>query len=596
VTLTRVTRAPRLRRLITYDMEWIPGTLEIRVICVYDGDRARAYATVKDFLDGELTNRNRGAWFWAHAGGKFDLQFVVEEIAKQSPRYSLNGCRSGSSYVIANIKSGHNVWKFIDSYWLFQSSLAEIGKAIGIPKTGPKHDRATQDEIAAWYASVPFEELREYCINDCVILWEALHAFECTLRDLGSELNPTIASTAMRLFRGRYLTEEIVTSDTVNEATLGSYFSSRVEIFNRYIEAPAKYYDINSSFPFAMCSPVPGNLIGSYGVLKDSLIQSEIPYFVNGAIEIPDCYLPPLPYRRDHKVYFPTGKWSGWFTGIDIELMLECGGKIRRIDEVLVFDANQDLQQYAMDIYALRKATDDPFERLLYKRLLNSCYGKFGERETKESLYLNPDSKTLARLSEDDMLLPGFYRESVTRTIEHRHIPAASYIVARSRGFLARYLMATSSFHYCDCDGFSSCEDFETGNELGDLKMEKELEIESTVFVQPKAYRMDAWTLKDGIRKREIIVKAKGMSLDKAIVHQNGREIRIEKEEAFERLLGGERIQVRGMKSLLCNLKDKNIRPVEELRTKRFNMDGEAKRFFYPDGSTRPWSVRELKK
>lgn len=584
-----------MRRIITYDMEWVPGTLDIRMVCVYDGDRARCYRTVADFLDGELTHKNRGCWFFAHAGGKFDLQFVVDEVIKQNPRWQFNGARTGSSYVVANIKSGHNVFKFVDSYWLFQSSLAEIGEAIGRKKTGPKHEKATEEEVAAWYASVPFEELRDYCINDCVILWEALQAFSETLRDLGSELNPTIASTAMRLFRGKYLSQEIVTSDVLNEQVLPSYFSSRVEIFNRYVNQASHYYDINSSFPYSMTFPVPGNLLGSYNRLNESLIDSDTPFFVTGQVDVPDMYLPPLPYRQDAKVYFPTGKWNGTFTGVDVRALLEMGGKLTRVDDVLVFSSNEDLRQYALDIYALRKATTDPFERLLYKRLLNSCYGKFSEREEKECLHLNPSPEILARLSEDDMILPGVYRESVTRTIEHRHLPIAAYIVARSRGFLTTYLSESSEYHYCDCDGFSSVDDFVTGNELGDLKLEKLIEPESTIFVQPKAYRLNARVMKDGEWHQKTIVKAKGMSLGGAIARQNGKEIRLEKEEAFNRLLGGERIVVRKMKSLLCNLKSGQTKPREEIVKKQFHLDKDAKRFFYPDGSTRPWSMRELK-
>ena len=71
-----------------------------------------------------------------------------------------------------------------------------------------------------------------YNKTDCEILWKAIDQFEKEIFALGGQLQQTIASTAMTLFRRKYLQRDIYTSEKLNEISQESYFASRVEVIS----------------------------------------------------------------------------------------------------------------------------------------------------------------------------------------------------------------------------------------------------------------------------------------------------------------------------------------------------------------------------
>src|SRR5882672_1559312 len=168
--LTKPKTDQRIRRFSVYDLEWKPKSYQLRMVGVYDEDDGyRKYFDIASFLDEECTPLRNGRWFYAHAGGLADLQFVLEEIIKGRPDWSVEGYTSGSSVVRATLRHGKCTWIFLDSYWLLRAPLRDIAKWIGESKTGPT-ENMTQEEREDWYANCPIEELAEYNRNDCVVL------------------------------------------------------------------------------------------------------------------------------------------------------------------------------------------------------------------------------------------------------------------------------------------------------------------------------------------------------------------------------------------------------------------------------------------
>ncbi len=567
----------RVRRFLTYDLEWVPGTLQVRTVGCYDGRRARSYSSVGSFLAGELNSENRGAWFFAHAGGLADVQFVLEHLV-ENPHYRnhvVKASFSGSSAIIVKVMQGKNAWTFVDSYWLLRDRLKNIAKMVGMTKTGPDTDDWSEEQIAEWYTNVPLDELRAYNLNDCIVLWRAIDAFETALLGMGGQLQMTVASSAMHLFRRRYLTRDVDTSDSVNEKAQGSYFASRVEVFRR--EAfDTLYYDINSCFPYAMTFPAPGEVTGvdrSLPAFEGRLFLSDVD------IEVPDLYLTPTPYRAGGRLFFPTGRWRTWLTSVDVELLIREGGRVLKVYQTYHFEPFYDLAEFAKDLYERRRLTEDPVEKVTYKIILNSVYGKFCESAEKQTVHIHPTEKTLERLTFDNLLFPGAYEETMTVPVPHAWVPIGTHITALGRATLYKFLGMTRRFHYCDTDGFSTLDRFATSDRLGDLKLERE--VKHAKFVQAKLYRLDDK------------VKAKGFSLgwDEANPKKKQRAI-----ELFERLLEGGDIEVKRMVRIRENLRSGVVRPREHTVTKRVK-DAMPKRNFDPKtGVSRPWTVWELRK
>ena len=136
------------------------GPLQLRLAGYYDqqprGDEAGdepdmeeryyAYPTVHELVNFLLSREHRGCWFFAHAGGLADMQFVLDDLlaeikeqlrgqgsrsqhdllaeGRAAGRGRLGGDRggrcwkirasfSGSSAIIVHVSSGKNAWHFV---------------------------------------------------------------------------------------------------------------------------------------------------------------------------------------------------------------------------------------------------------------------------------------------------------------------------------------------------------------------------------------------------------------------------------------------------------------------------------------------------
>jgi hypothetical protein len=592
MTIAVITKPRVLRNYLVYDLEWIPGKFDpdgfmtVRMCGVYDGDKYRCYTSIESFLDNELTHKNRGKWFYAHAGGLADFQFVLESICKHRENgYKVKASTSGSSLIIVHVTRGKNSWHFIDSLWLLKDKLANIAKWMGMEKGAQDMSGA---ELEEWFRSAPLSELRQYNEMDCIVLWHAIRNFEDTLFELGGQLKMTQASCAMDLFRRRFLKRDIQTSAWVNSIARESYFASRVEVIARHCD-DAWYYDVNSSFPYAMTFPIPGDLIGTSSKMPDHGI-----YLSDVEVEIPDCYLPPIPTRLGGRLFFPTGRWRGWLTNIDTTLLQEQGGRVIRHYESLSFEPRLDCRDYAQTLYDLR-ARSEGFMSIACKFLLNSLYGKFAECEYKSALELNP----FAPKGPDEgwtMLFPGAFLVERKVPIPHMHVPISSHITSIARRTLYHYMSFSPDLHYCDTDGFSSTALLNSvEGKLGHIKLEKV--ITSGRFVTQKTYLLETQGAKP-------IVKAKGFrkmspeEFKRASSYVDAIEdgsIESMSYDERQKLMETTEIEYTRMARTKELFRNRKTRPQEKTLRKKLRTDQLPKRCFYPDGQSRPWSIDELR-
>jgi hypothetical protein len=393
----------------------------------------------------------------------------------------------------------------------------------------------------------------------------------------------------MNLFRRRFLQRDIFTSEKLNQISQESYFASRVEVFNRNAE-DFWMYDINSSFPFAMTFPLPGNLSGFRTTLPEDE-SDECIYLANVTIEVPDMYLPPLPYRKEGRVFFPVGRWRSWFTSTDIRLALREGAILHKVHEVYTFEPFMDFKGYADVVYKLRSEANTPFRKLILKYLLNSLYGKAAESILKQEMLINPPEIDREKMQ---MLQPGVWLQEKEAIIAHRHVAVSTMITAIARRTLydlaKECLMQRRPAYYCDTDSLATKATLPVDDKtLGKLKLEKKMEWAE--FVAPKIYRGEGFELdKEGQWAPKLVNKAKGFSLG------TGRQ-------AFDklgRIIEGERIGVQRMTRMRELYRTQvegqyTTAPFEMLVIKALTFEMLSKRFHYPDGETRPWKVEELR-
>lgn len=581
MTLTPLTSERRKLRLATYDLEWLPREMKLRLIGVKDREKGyRYYENVDTFLTSELTTKNNGKVYFAHAGGLADILFIFGRLLERG--YQCYGVSSGSSIIILRVERGSSSWTFVDSFWLFRDSLASIAESLGMKKGSCEWD-------------APLPELIDYNHLDNEILLRALERFEDELWELGGELKMTIASSGMTLFRRVYLTESLEVPRVVNETLRSGNCGGRVEVHKRFATGTVYDWDINSSYPYTMTGTLPGNYRRASRKLGPlSWVRARVK--TTGDI-------PALPYRKD-ALYFPNGEWDGWFYCEELD---QTGIEITKIFQTYEFEPNDMLCAYVEDIYARRKATLDPFQKLVYKYLMNCLYGKFGERPDKIKLIINPSQAWLKKHREGwkrarnagleyegcEILIPGVFLEKYLATVAHEHVGLAGAITASARKHLRSYMLEADPLYYCDTDGFvSSRADLEDSIELGALKLKRK--AETGEFLRPKVYRLDNDIKAKGFPLKAIAEKMceDGFEISDSLDHPlSSPELRM---DLFGQIKAGEEMHYHKMMRVGQQLKGRKIpRPIEVLMSKRLR-NVRPKRCPLPFGDTRPWEVEEL--
>ena len=436
-----------------YDLEWDPTTLGLRLFGVYDERGSRAYTCVDDFLKFELTARNNGRVFFAHAGGRFDVQFILRRLLALG--YWAVGAMSGSSIVRLSVHKGNNRWIFGDSFLLLKSGLGKVGDSIGLPK-------------GECDFSAPLTQLSAYNQRDCEIVYYGILRLREILERAGGELRYTLSACAMALFRRRFLKREIQTSSILNATLRPGYYASRVE--NRATRGPprgtlARVYDINSSFAWSMTRPLPGDLIGD-SKRKGALGIHRV------TVRVPQGDLPPLPRRGPNGgIYFPWGDWEGLYNDLDLETLDEYGGSFK-IHSSYYFEPFDDFADYISFCFegkeGARIAGDD-FLYEAFKLLANGAYGKLAEGEEKTAIHVNP--RELFRT--DVSIFPGIVARDSVESVDTAHLPASIWITASSRALLWRLSSACpSGSYYNDTDSIHTVDPLPTSDALGALKVQ----------------------------------------------------------------------------------------------------------------------------
>lgn len=554
--------------------------LALRLIGLYDGKSYTHFADVRSFLNHACRKEHSGRWYYAHAGGLFDMVFILEYLVDNPrPGVSIQCCLSGSSAIIVKIKRGDSSWYFVDSWRLIASPLRKIAEMMGQKKGG------AANSTDLFYAPLP--ELIAYNEQDCRILYDAIRGFETTILSIGGQLQKTAASTALDLFRRVFLKRDIATDDGVNRVSRIAYCGSRVEVFEQDC-TQSDYYDVNSSFPYAMTFPCPGNL----SRIGRNYKQGEIA-LVKATIKVPPMNIPPAPFRgEDKRIYFPTGTWNSWFSSVDLEAVEDYGGSIVKIEECKVFEPFTDLRDFAQTLFQYKEDADpNSADFMFWKILMNSLYGKFAEGSQKQKVVINPPPDFFKIPEREpgglgrEIYMPGVHCLVEEKDIPHAHVPISLHITSIARRVLGDYLRESPRVYYCDTDGFAVPDTmhYPCSKKLGGLKLEKH--VYEAKFLAPKlyAYRKagsDNW-----------IVKGKGFSNVKDRVTGETHKINY---DDFRKLIEHKDLHLEQFARLKTLWKSGDTTPREVDYEKTWVGQVRTKREMLPGGGSRAWDVKEL--
>jgi hypothetical protein len=239
-------------------------------------------------------------------------------------------------------------------------------------------------------------------------------------------------------------------------------------------------------------------------------------------------------------------------------------------------------REMMVELYAQRKS-DRPEMQVAAKGLMNSFYGKFGQKTEQQKLIFYPDSGdmdegTWTVYGEDENAWIGETEKDQVHILPQ----IAAHVTALARSIHYPYLLKCRDLIYCDTDSVVTTDTLPMGDGLGEMKLEHE-GIQSFKAIAPKMYRM---VLSDS----SLVEHAKGFGGWAKEKYEAGVVAHLE---------SGGSVRVRGPMKLKGLMKTGDLSPREK-RGKDGNL-GHAKklqpsigkRHVLEDGTTRPFVLNE---
>jgi len=464
----------------TWDIE-AANWWDLKLLGVFDGIHYTPFTNVEEFLAFILCEKYRN-WHWfAHFGGRYDVNFIFDFIRRFPDVYETSFYCSGSMVLRLTIKRGNFVCHLLDSFRLLPAKLALLGTSFDVEH---KKGEIDFDKIEL------NDELLAYNESDCRCLYECIKKFYQKVEVQAD----TYASTAMMYWKKNYLRKDLLhPSEEIKEFVREGYHGGRVEVY-KHEGHNINAFDVNSMYPFCMLQKIP---YAFKGTCKNLDIGDDYYGFARVIIHVPECYIPPLPLRLD-RLYFPTGIITGVWSFEEIRNAERLGAKVLKVLEGYSFYTEYLFVDYVNDLYQW-KVSGNETQRTIAKLLLNSLYGKFGQKPEKEMYCLERNAPAGSTIIFDAEGKPTEFAKYSKRSNGSHLLPHISAaITSKARLELLKVLDENS--YYCDTD---SC--FTSNTMPIWTKQLGSWEPQGTghgIFYQPKLYYFEGKCKAKGINSK----------------------------------------------------------------------------------------------
>lgn len=319
-------------------------------------------------------------YFIAHNGGRWDHYFIYRFFVDIEPnktiRHNLKYINSGRVH-------------FRDSVMYFPGKLEEIGSKFGVHKQDFDYMNCNP-----WYDRL---ELTKYCVQDVIVLDTVWFEFE-------KQILPVIHLPNYKLIEfnsyAHYSYISIASQISVPLYTFATwelytwmakcYYGGRVisSCWGMLISETVNLYDIVSMYPSCLLCDFP------YGNIEGPIYNQEPPedrmYIADVCLEkdTSDCISsqqPLVPVKTNGKLlFYDGGKLYGRFTSVDIETFKLDGWKVTFLASYVWTHKGTYLKDLYQECFDNRCKSDSEIFKYVWKIIMNSSYGKFGQYKFSE--------------------------------------------------------------------------------------------------------------------------------------------------------------------------------------------------------------------
>jgi hypothetical protein len=498
---------PKIRELVAFDIEGGGGYSGFTCGAIVSDSIYSFYTNREDMFERLQEYARNGAWVFSH-----NLQYDLPLLEGYDfPRGDLLFTKH--SLLWATYTHKKRKCKFYDSTNLFPKlSVDYLGDMVSLPKVvlpdsllrrlagGQEWEHFTQDEQDA---------IRKRVEVDAEILFLAVASLQELILRLGGQLKPTIAGCAMDIYRRKYHRWPWqVLGPATNKLARPGFYGGRVENFAFGKVEHCNLYDVTSLYPYAQSIaryPHPGHLKLDFPTRATGK-WLDWEGVLEGVLNVPETFIPNVPYRYDKKLFFPVGRMRGVWTLFDIRHAIHAGATLESCNWILGTPVTfNPFGAFVEQLFEMRLGYLDAGspQANLVKLLLNSLYGRWGLNE-EGGLY------TIASLDGeiDWEKFRGYETQTIngkvyafgqlgnTHQPDYVNVLFAAQITSEARSILNNELSRQGeSAAYCDTDSILTTGIVQETNQLGGWR--SQMTDGQADLLGPKEYALHNMVLGD---------------------------------------------------------------------------------------------------
>lgn len=357
-----------------------------------------------------------GEGAWSGTSRTATLEYIAALAARQKARgHKLEVWATNLEYDLVNVYDCERIvevslrfgrhalcgasWRgadFRDTMRHVPIGVAAWGELLGLPKL--ERDLFSGERPSFPLKPAQLARFRRRCMRDATITYRAARYLHTTYKGLKVRPRMTLASTALNLWQERHWKARVYRPDPeVYTAALEAYHGGRTQAFAVGTFDNVRMIDAASMFPWAM---VAGPLPLPWGLYRHAR-RGDTPTALGlyHARVHSRLAFPVLPVRTSRGTVYPNGTWRGWYTGEELLGFMRHGGKASVLSGFEFQETCRPFDTYVAKLFALKNKSRG-VARVVYKLLLNSCYGKFSQQGRR--VYAVPIDRLLAMDSPPD--------------------------------------------------------------------------------------------------------------------------------------------------------------------------------------------------